>query len=134
MLRRLRRPRRLQRLMIELHRPADDFKRLSAIGGLDLHDHVVSNRLFILGELDETLERRPLTLHRFQMLPPVVERLAAYSLCDYLGGRLGIFHQRKYIREAGIISGLGDTQMLERVADVARRADDTQIDRASVGG
>jgi hypothetical protein len=39
--------------------PRTTLKRLSAVGGLDLDDHVVGDRLLIGGEVDEALERRP---------------------------------------------------------------------------
>src|SRR5271155_6284137 len=70
-LRRLRSACGHQRFVVELNGTAHDFERRAAAGELDLDDHVVGDGLLVAGEVDETLERRPLAFHRLQVLPPV---------------------------------------------------------------
>lgn len=53
----LRGARGLKRFVVELHRPAHDTERLTAVGGLDLDDHVVGDGLLISGQVDQALER-----------------------------------------------------------------------------
>ena len=114
--------------------PRTTLNGVAAVGGLDLDDHVVGDRLLVVGEVDEALERRPLTLHRLQVLTPVLERLAADRLGDEFGCLRGILDQRHDVGEAWIVGQLRQSEMLECVADVAGRADDAQIDRAAVRG
>src|SRR6516165_11253228 len=123
-----------QRLVIELDRSAHDAERLSAAGEFDFGDHVVGNRLLVIGQLNKALERCLLTFHRLQVLPPVLKGLAGEGLRDQFGGRIGVLDQRQYVGEARIVGGVGDAEMLESVADQARRTDDAQVDRAAVGG
>ena len=86
--------------------PRTTLNGASAVGGLHFDDHVVRDGLLVAGEVDEALERRPLTLHRLQMLTPVLEGLAPDRLHDQFAGRLGIFHQREHIGEARIVGRL----------------------------
>src|SRR5580693_6901116 len=78
MFRGLRCARGLQRLVVELNGPTNHLEWWTAITRLNLADHIVGKRLLVLREVEKTLERRPLTLHRFEVLAPVRERL----LCE----------------------------------------------------
>src|SRR3954471_23903838 len=131
---RLWRTRRLQRLVVELNWAADHLERLAPAGRLDLDDHVVGDRLLVAREVHEALERCPLAPHRLEVLAPVLEGLAADRLSDEFGCRRSVLDKRHDVGEAWIIGQFRKTQMLECVADVARRADDAEVDRAAVGG
>src|SRR3546814_13559359 len=88
MLRSLRRARGLEWLVIELHRAAHDLERLAVVA-FEFDQHVVGERLLVGGEVLQALDRRPLTLHRLQMLPPVREWLGSDRLDDQIAGSAG---------------------------------------------
>src|SRR3546814_9947205 len=105
MLRSLRRARGLEWLVIELHRAAHDLERLAVVA-FEFDQHVVGERLLVGGEVLQALDRRPLTLHRLQMLPPVREWLGSDRLDDQIAGSAGVLDQLVDIGEARIVAGL----------------------------
>ena len=62
--------------------------------GLDFDDHVVGDRLVVGDEVEEALERRPLTLHRPEVLTPVLEGLATDRLRNEFDCGFGVLDQR----------------------------------------
>jgi hypothetical protein len=65
--------------VIELHGPVHDAHRRGAINGLKLHKCVVCKRLLVLGKAQEPLRGAPPTLHRPEVLAPVIEGFFAIA-------------------------------------------------------
>ncbi|ABK73678.1 hypothetical protein MSMEG_0584 [Mycolicibacterium smegmatis MC2 155] len=129
----LRGARGLQRFMVELHGSAHHAERFAAVGRLDLDDHVVGDGLLVGRQVDQALERRPLSLHGLEVPAPVLERPAADRLGDALGGLCGVLDERQHVAEPRIVGEFGQAEMLESVPDVAGGAHDAQVDGAAVG-
>ncbi|MET0239173.1 MAG: hypothetical protein ABW184_04670 [Sphingobium sp.] len=88
--------------MAELDGTTHHFHGFAAIDNLDLEDDLIGRRLFVFGEIGKTLRRCPLTLHRFQMLPPIAEGLCGNGERYQIARQSCIGEQRPGIGKAPV--------------------------------
>src|ERR1700757_1946744 len=82
MFRRLRGTCRRNWRMVKLYRTAHYPERRSTVAGFDLDDHIICQSLFVLGKIEQALYRRPLPLHRLEVLPPISHRFLGKCQCN----------------------------------------------------
>src|SRR5262249_9645199 len=124
--------RRFEGLTIELNWPADKLHRLATVGGTDLEQHVIGERLFVGREIEQTLDRRPLAGIGFQMLTPIFEGLCSESLHDTGACGLPVLHECAGFREARVVRQFGSADMFEEASDMGAGLERAQVDCAAV--
>ena len=95
----------LYRRVVELHGTAHELQRAAAVGGFHLEEHVIGERLFVAGKVEQALHGRPLTLS-VSNATPVGEGALGEGLGDEIARGLGILDERSSLAEARVLGSL----------------------------